>query len=355
MITIKDIAIKARVSTGTVDRVLHNRGGVSKKTYSKVKALLEENNFKVNVIASTLAMRKKYHICAIIPSHDDHNLFWKSPLNGILKAAKELQSYGVQISNFTYNQHDSLDYLTQFKKLQEAKPDAVIMVPTFIEETKVVVSNLEEKEIPYIFLNIDVDGFNNICFVGQDSFKSGYLAGKLMHLCLTGGSCLTVQTRLMEHKYYVTNQRLKGFKAFYESNDIPMEWHTVSIYDIHDQEKTQQILNDFLESHPKVKGVFVPSSRIAGIVNGIPRKQLESLRLIGFDTTPQNIVCLKNQKITFLISQKSFNQGYNSVQIMADFLIHKTVPNTKRLSPIDIITLENLAYSEHQDNRMVSY
>ena len=27
--TIKDIAIKAKVSTGTVDRVIHKRGGVS--------------------------------------------------------------------------------------------------------------------------------------------------------------------------------------------------------------------------------------------------------------------------------------------------------------------------------------
>ena len=30
--TINDIAILAKVSTGTVDRVIHNRGGVSKKT-----------------------------------------------------------------------------------------------------------------------------------------------------------------------------------------------------------------------------------------------------------------------------------------------------------------------------------
>ena len=30
--TIKDLALKAKVSPGTVDRVIHNRGGVSKKT-----------------------------------------------------------------------------------------------------------------------------------------------------------------------------------------------------------------------------------------------------------------------------------------------------------------------------------
>ena len=34
--TIKDIAIKAKVSTGTVDRVIHDRGGVSKEKKKKL-------------------------------------------------------------------------------------------------------------------------------------------------------------------------------------------------------------------------------------------------------------------------------------------------------------------------------
>jgi len=35
--TIKDIAILAKVSTGTIDRVIHGRGGVSKKKENKEK------------------------------------------------------------------------------------------------------------------------------------------------------------------------------------------------------------------------------------------------------------------------------------------------------------------------------
>ena len=46
MITIKDIAKKANVSEGTVDRVIHNRGGVSKKTESKIREILEFHNLE---------------------------------------------------------------------------------------------------------------------------------------------------------------------------------------------------------------------------------------------------------------------------------------------------------------------
>jgi LacI family transcriptional regulator len=50
--TINDIAILAKVSTGTVDRVIHNRGGVSKKTEKIINNLIKKNNFEINSVAS---------------------------------------------------------------------------------------------------------------------------------------------------------------------------------------------------------------------------------------------------------------------------------------------------------------
>ena len=48
-ITIKDIAEKAGVSVGTVDRVLHKRPNVSKKALSLVTKALEDMNIKVYI------------------------------------------------------------------------------------------------------------------------------------------------------------------------------------------------------------------------------------------------------------------------------------------------------------------
>ncbi|MEI6864847.1 LacI family DNA-binding transcriptional regulator [Flavicella sp.] len=50
MITIKEIAILAQVSSDTDDRVIHKRSGVSKKTADKVNRLLNESNFTELVI-----------------------------------------------------------------------------------------------------------------------------------------------------------------------------------------------------------------------------------------------------------------------------------------------------------------
>ncbi|MGS0527349.1 LacI family DNA-binding transcriptional regulator [Zobellia nedashkovskayae] len=63
MKTIKDIAEEAKVSTGTVDRVIHKRPGVSPKTREKVQKLLDKYDFERNILASTLAFKKKVQNC----------------------------------------------------------------------------------------------------------------------------------------------------------------------------------------------------------------------------------------------------------------------------------------------------
>mgnify|MGYP006136489565 FL=1 len=50
--TIKELAAKAKVSVGTVDRVIHKRGGVSKKTEIIINNLIKKYNFKINLVAS---------------------------------------------------------------------------------------------------------------------------------------------------------------------------------------------------------------------------------------------------------------------------------------------------------------
>ena len=66
----------------------------------------------------------------------------------------------------------------------------------------------------------------------------------------------------------------------------------------------------------------MPSSRIYIIVDCIENKTLENIKLIGFDNTPQNIECLLNDSVSFLISQKPFDQGYEAVRILTDYLVY---------------------------------
>ena len=59
MVTIVDIAKKAGVSRGTVDRVLHDRGRVSPEKAELVKRCAQEMGYQPNIAARGLAARKK--------------------------------------------------------------------------------------------------------------------------------------------------------------------------------------------------------------------------------------------------------------------------------------------------------
>jgi len=350
MITIKIIAKEARVSEGTVDRVLHQRGGVSKATETKIKKILKKHNFQVNPVARALATKQKFNLLTLMPDYDSQNLFWKSPYLGVMKAGAEVKNFGVAVNNYFFDQFDPDSYLKQFEALIEAKPSAVVIVPTFKKETNQVVDRLEKLKIPYLFFNIDLEGFDNMSFIGQDSYMGGYVAGKLMHLS-TGdhSSFLIVQSPLNVNNYYAISKRIEGFNDYFIKNNIENEGMTLSIDNLNDAAYTSEKINSFLSQHDSIKGIFVPSSRIATIVEAIEEHAVKRFRLIGFDNTEQNIQCLENDTVSFLISQKPFEQGYESIRVMTDFLVHNKKPSNKIYSPIDILTKENARYNERSE------
>jgi LacI family transcriptional regulator len=182
--TISDIAILAKVSTGTVDRVIHNRGGVSKKTQKIINDIIKKNNFKINSVASALAKTKEYKIATLMPTFDNDDMFWESPFLGVEKASSEIKVFGFRTINYSYSQTDFKTYLDSFNKLIEDKPNGIILVPAFNDKTKEIFKKLDESKIPYFFININLRGHQNLSFIGQHSFKSGYLAAKLLHTCL---------------------------------------------------------------------------------------------------------------------------------------------------------------------------
>jgi len=77
-IRIKDIAAKAGVSTGTVDRVLHNRGRVAPDVEKRVLDILAEVNYQPNMIARALGSKKVYRIAVLIPDPTYDN-YWREP------------------------------------------------------------------------------------------------------------------------------------------------------------------------------------------------------------------------------------------------------------------------------------
>lgn len=344
---IKDIALKANVSTGTVDRVIHNRVGVSEKTKQKILKIIEESNYTINPVASILASKKKFVIASLLPKPISKNDFWQIPKQGIIDGAKEITSLGFEIRYFEFNQFDSNSFKLAFSEMVKSKPNAVLLAPVLLNESIESVKILDDKNIPYLTINAETEGLNNICFIGQNSFQSGYLAGKLFNWVLPDFSeILIIKIRRDVENNTSVNNRIKGFNSYFTKSLKEISTHSITI-DI-DKIKKKDVLNsiliEYFDKNPKTKGIFIPSSKSHYIAESIIEINRKDIEIGGFDTTTKNIEFLKNDTIDFIISQKPHQQGYDGVKKLFNYLINKKKLQKKYYLPIEVVFKENVSY-----------
>lgn len=344
---IKDIAAKANVSAGTVDRVIHNRGGVSEKTRKKILQIIEDSNYTVNPVASILASKKKFSIATLFPLPSSANDFWQTPKQGVLDAAKEINSLGFEVHNFEFDQFDPESYKLAFNNMLASEPNAVLIAPILHKETLDSVKELDQKEIPYVTINAETQGLNNLSFIGQNSYEGGYLAGKLLNWVLANdANILIIEIRKDLSNHTVINNRINGFKAYFDqsSKNIQSQHITIDNEKINQPELLNKTLSDYLAKNPNIKGIFVPSSKAHAIAKSIIDIDRKDIEIGGFDTTPKNVEYLKNDTIDFLISQKPYQQGHDGIKLLFNYLIHKKAPKANYYLPIEVVFKENVDY-----------
>src|ERR1700743_2661813 len=120
-VRIKDIAAKAKVSTGTVDRVLHDRGKVSEKIKEKVLKVINDLNYEPNLAARALVSTRTYVIAVLIPDYQIDS-YWEAPRNGIEKAQRDLKQYRVVVRQFVFNPYDVNSFIKKSDELTATNP-----------------------------------------------------------------------------------------------------------------------------------------------------------------------------------------------------------------------------------------
>ena len=110
-ITIIDVAKRAGVSKGTVDRVVHNRGEVSKKSEAKVRKAIEELHYEPNLYASVLAKKTDYVIACLLPEFSEGE-YWEKIWRGFEAGGEQVSALNVTTRLFSYDQYD----VTSFRK-----------------------------------------------------------------------------------------------------------------------------------------------------------------------------------------------------------------------------------------------
>jgi len=341
-VRIIDIARKAKVSIGTVDRVLYNRGGVKPSTKEKILKIIQELDYSPNMLAKSLALKKKYKVVVFMPD-GAHNAYWQKPYKGISQAVSDLMNFNFEVDVVTFDLSDENSFLHQAEKVIRIHPAGVVFVPVFKKSAFDFCHELERQDIPYSFMDIYLQGAGQIAFFGQDAEKSGRVAGKLMCHGLTSGSVVGIVsiTDKMPISRNIIN-RVNGFKSFFVSEDKTVRFEEVVI-DL----SLNRDLNHFFQMLIKknIHGIFVPNSRAHLVAEFLTHEKVNSnILLVGYDLIEQNVRFLKNGGISFLISQKPEQQIYNAIKSLFDYILLDKKDRKINYSPIDILIKENIEF-----------
>ena len=343
-VRIKDIADRAGVSAGTVDRVIHNRGEVSDKTRQRVVGILNELQYEPDILARTLASKNPLKIAVLIPFHSPENWFWKKPLSGIYDACSELDHFKIEIREFLYDQFNKQDFIKKAKKVLEDLPDAVIAAPVYMQETMDFFSRCEKTGIPFISVNDNIDHPGQLSYVGQDSRSSGKVAARLIDYSVPENSqILVVSIATDKDNYSHILRREEGFREYWNNGDrsggnqiIPLSLAKDSYPYI------KRALTSAFQTYEGISGIFVTNSRVYQVAKYLQNTARENISLVGYDLINPNIKYLNNGVIDFLISQKPREQGYKALVAVFNKLKMNKKPSPEQLIPIDIICKENL-------------
>ncbi len=345
-IRIKDIAARANVSPGTVDRVLHNRGEVKEETRVKIMAIIDKFGYTPNLLAKSLASRKTHKLAVLIPEADHMNSYWQKPLIGIREASSELKDFNTEVGIFNFNATDEESFKKAVKSVLASKPEGVVFDPLFKETSLDFTEILDALHIPYVYIDVNLEKGNNLAYFGQEAERSGYAAAKLMSFMVRESETILV-VKLADRKAISRHLNLRehGFRRFFtekKSNNLPSIL-SVEI-DMLNSDEPDITLHTFFNTQKNIKGIFVPNSRVYKVARYLEKNLKTNIALIGYDIIDENLYFLEKEVIDFIISQKPEDQGYKGLMALFNYIHKNKVDHKINYSPIDIIMKENIDY-----------
>ncbi len=327
-VTIKQIAEMAGVHRSTVDKVLHNRPGVSDSVRKRVQKIIDQCNYQANPIGKALKMQSQQLRIQVLLLEVDACEYLKK---GIEAQLKKYSSFQIEPAYTIMPYTDIEQQKEALKKCREEQVDGVILSPVNSPEIVEEIDSCTQAGIPVITVNTDIKGSQRLCFIGQDGFKAGCVAGRLMGEFLQNKGTVAVFTSDGDNlQSFPFGTREGGFQKVLEEQ-FPQ---TRVLSAIHTQEKTQVIRKEvrrLCESQEELNGIFITCGGVRAIGDVLEEYDRQGIKVICFENYPEILALLKRDLVTATIDSGIEEQGEKALEVLMDFLIYQQRPERKHL------------------------
>ncbi len=323
-VTIKKIAEIAGVHPATVDKVLHNRPGVSDEVRERVQKLIDELGYKPNPAGRVLQQQGKEFIIAAILVKVDALPYIRA---GIEKGIREQTGLDIKIHWYLTSYSDAGQQAQYIDIAVEEKADGIIISPISSNRVREAINRAADAGIPVIAANSDIEGTRRLCYVGQDGLRASRVAGRTMGNLLRGSGRIAIISSAIdsENNSYHVKVREDGFRDFLRDTFPDIEIVT-AVESFEDPEITYRETLNLLQNRRDLDGLYVTCGGLSQVGDAIRESGRTDLKVISFEKYPEILELLREDIIDCTIDSELERQGAVPVQIIMDQLVLKKSP-----------------------------
>ncbi|MFC7321789.1 LacI family DNA-binding transcriptional regulator [Halobacillus campisalis] len=306
-VTIKDVAKKANVAPSTVSRVLSDSPRISETTKKRVRKIMEEMGYHLNINGRVLVRQSTQTIGIVMKdsaTHSFENPFFSEILKGISEAC-HTRDYNL---NLTTGESEETIFQDVVKMVQGKRVDGIIVL--YSKKDDKVVPYLMEHDFPFVVVGKPLFGANKFMYVDNDNVEAAREATNYLieyghkDLGFIGGDL----------KFEVAKDRLQGFKLAAEQHGIDIQPESVQSIDLSDSvENGKEVVKKMMNSPRRPTGLVITDDynglTVMAALQEIQIKVPDDVSIIGFNNTM--IAKLANPPLT-TVDTNPYQLGYEA-------------------------------------------
>lgn len=309
-LTIKQIAAQAGVSIGTVDRVLHKRGRVSKETEALVLEICRKNDYAQNIVGKAMAMQRRARTVAVVVRAQDMNSFAAQIYEGLRTIESEIRDYNIVFQYRDIVQWTVEEQLEILRSLAQEDLDGLIIYPMDTPAVHQALDGFAQRGVPVVLCTADVPAAKKLCFVGQDHYQDGRLMANVLTKFFRSEPLeILVCTGSMQISSH--RDRIDGFLSYL--GEWRGRYRICAVKETaQDREQIYQTTLEALMACPQANALYINTAE--------PEPCLEALETYGqfdgirfcFGHRRKTGPLIRLGKLDFAIGESPFAQGYRS-------------------------------------------
>lgn len=246
---------------------------------------------------------------------DERNAFWFSLIEGTQIAAKE---YGINLSILAPDVESNYEKQNELiEQAIKAKPDAILLSPADNVKTLESAKKIKEAGIKLILIDSQMAEPIQDALIATDNFEAGKKVGQMVKNLIKKNSKIAIVSHVQGTSTAIAREAgLRQSLGEDEKRIVDV------VFSDSEYEKAYEVTKELLVKHPDVDIIAGLNEYSAiGAARAVRDLNLtDSIKLIGFDSSTEEIQLLEEGVFDGIVVQKAFNMGYIGLETAVKIL-----------------------------------